>query len=802
MKKSLLFVVLILLIVSSFGIFGIAASADTVALTETYLLNEENWTNLPGYEYVSPDVKDENGTKYPAEVAFSEDANGTGINMKVKGYYQALSGDEYGNEYAGIVLNEKISVKDFSITLTINKLGASSSASPADDGWIGIGLMSRQNLWHTANTNVNSGMVALLRTANRSVNVVAHEIASDGAGYKVANFVGTPTPPSANLDLAPATEGATLRFSIVTKEENSKVSYFVKIEQLDFKTGEVISSRTSNLSLICPELYIDSEGKAYLAISCSTDNFDKDWDISIKNICGVDVGRAEDAEPISPTQRAQNIYELIEQLKIYEYFDVEGNMSDEAKAFYLPNGEIDVNALATDFAIQLYNADNEVIAKLTALDAVYSLFENEEAYLAFLNTCTDAILENYESVRADQMIEKLNTAIAAMPHSDSVTLATEKETFAGLQNIKDIYFSLSETAIEKLGARYDAILNDVILVYEEKLEAVSVEKYLALAMELPNEITMDNAKQAVFALVPAESIYESIEKMLEDMQNSDVQQYNAIMQAKVAFDGARAAVDALKATNVRDIEAYENGAKVRNGIFYLPNPVSANHAEEVFALLVNYLDLRSDISAEITEEEKQALITASKSALESVIAELPLPEAMTAENYITLGYDISVNTANNYFNVLENADSDIVESVVGQEKLRSLVSKLSVLTTPLSAIKVVGQTVKAGETLTLSFGDMFNNFFGLDYTVTANCGNVDKELEFFTVSFDKAGEYTVEVTMTDNVYGQSSVCSFTVKVEGAAEKSGGCGSSLGYGTAISILGIAILMCIKRRKECR
>ena len=802
MKKSLLFVALMLLMVNTFSLFGIFASAETAVLTEAYLLNEGNWTNLPGYEYVSPDVKDENGTKYPAEVAFSEDANGTGINMKVKGYYQSLSGDEQGNGYAGIVLNEKISVKDFSITLTINKLGASSSASPADDGWIGIGLMSKENLWHTANTSVNSGMVALLRTANRSVNVVAHEIASNGAGEKVANFVGTPTPPSASLDLSPATEGSTLRFSIVTKEEGTKTSYYAKIEQLDFKTGDVLGSKTSNLSLICPDWYIDADGKAYLAISCSTTNFDKLWDISVKNICGVDVGRAEDAEPVSPTQRAQNIYDLIEQLKIYEYFDVDGNMSDDAKAFYVPDGEVDVNALATDFAIQLYNADSEVIAKLTALDAVYSLFESEDAYLTFLNACTDAILSNYESVRADRMIAKLDAAIAAMPNSDSVTLATEKETFAGLQNIKDIYFDLSDKAIEKLGARYEAILNDVILVYEDKLEAVSVEKYLALSKEVPAEIKMDNAKQAVFALVPAESIYESIEKMLEDMQNSDVQQYNAIMQAKAVFDGARASVNTLKETNARDIEAYENGAKVRNGIFYLPNPVSASHAEAVFALLVNYQDLRSDISAEITDEEKQALLSASKTSLEGVIAELPNAEEMTADNYITLGYDLAVNAANNYLNVLENADADLVESVVGQEKLRGLVNKLSVLTNPLSSIKVAEQTLQAGETLTLSFGDMFNNFFGLDYAVTANYGNVDMEMEFFTVSFDKAGAYTVEVTMTDNVYGQSSVCSFTVKVEGETEKAGGCGSSLGYGAATAMLGLGALMLIKRRKECR
>ena len=61
MKKSLLFVALMLLIVNTFSLFGIFASAETAVLTEAYLLNEGNWTNLPGYEYVSPDVKDENG---------------------------------------------------------------------------------------------------------------------------------------------------------------------------------------------------------------------------------------------------------------------------------------------------------------------------------------------------------------------------------------------------------------------------------------------------------------------------------------------------------------------------------------------------------------------------------------------------------------------------------------------------------------------------------------------------------------------------------------------------------------------
>ncbi len=152
--------------------FSAAAStvqaAKVTDLDTGDFLKESNWKNLPGYEYVMDGVKDEAGKKYPAQVTFGKDASGVGINMKVRGYYQPLSGDSAGNQYAGLVFQQKVPVDGFSITLTINKLGASSSASPADDGWIGIGLMSKANLWHTANTDVNSGAVALLRMTTMS----------------------------------------------------------------------------------------------------------------------------------------------------------------------------------------------------------------------------------------------------------------------------------------------------------------------------------------------------------------------------------------------------------------------------------------------------------------------------------------------------------------------------------------------------------------------------------------------------------------------------------------------------------
>ncbi len=801
MKKLLLAFLIMALSVSTFCFLGGVVTLADETLTAEKLLNESNWVNLPGYEYVTDGVKAENNAKFPAEVTFGKDVDGTGINMKIQGYYQSLSGDENGNCYAGIVFKQKVYVKDFSITLTINKLGASSSASPADDGWIGIGLMSKQNLWHTANTNVNSGMVALLRTANRSVNTVVHEVASDGKGYKIANFVGTPTPPYANIDLAPATEGATLRFSIVTVEENAKTTYFAKIEQLDFETGDVISSRTSTLSLICPELYFDENGMAYLAISASTDNFDKSWDISIKNICGIDVGKAEDAAPVSPTQRAQNILDLIEKFRITEFFNLDGQMNDEGKAFYVPGGELDVNALATDFAIQLYNANDEVLEKLASLDALYSYFDTEEEYVAFLNKCTEAITENYENVRADNMIAKMEEYISFLPAINGITLANEQETYVKLENVKSEYFALSDKAIEKLGERYESILNDVILVYEDKLEEISMEKYVALKNELPAQITPENAKKTVFALVPAESIYESIKDRLADMEGSDDNDlYNAVMQAKQSFDAARVAIEEIRKTNNRDIEAYENGAEVRNGIFYLPMPADADDLENVFAVMINYLDLRADIAGEITVTEKESLVTACVQALEAYIATLPDAIDVTAENYLVNGYDIAIEKANNNYNVLDQADSDTASEIEGADKLAALVGKLGVVRSPLTAKLVEAINIKAGESVTLAFGDMFNNYFGLNYSVSANYGSADKAMESFTANFNEGGEYTVEVTMTDSVYGQTAVCRFTVNVKGEEKK--GCGNAIGAGSfaAMSTLIFGALTLIFKRKK--
>ena len=755
---------------------GLTASAKT-EMTADYLLDESNWINLPGYEYVAPDVKDEGGRKFPAELSFGENADGVGINLKMQGYYQSLSGDENGNEYAGIVLREKVSVADFSVTFTVNKLGASSSASPADDGWIGIGLMSKPNLWHTANTNVNSGAIALLRTSNRAVNAVVHEVAADGRGYKVANFGGSPTPPSANLDLAPATEGATLRYSVISRAEGAETSYFAKIEQLNFSTGEVISSKTSSLSLICPELYIDSDGMAYLAISCSTDNFEKSWDISIKNICGVEIGRAEDTAPVSAAQRAQNIYELIQQLKIYDYFGADGTMTAEGETFYVPGSDLDVNALATDLSVQLYNADAEVVSRLSALDPVSAMFSDADEYLAFLNLCKERIMENYEEKRADGLISSLGKAIDSLPPLNTVSLANERETYTGLQNVIDLYYALSEKAIEKLGAEYERIFEEVILAYEEKLEELSVEKYLSLAEELPESVTSDNAKETIFALVPAESIYKGIEDRIEEMEGADNALYQKLMAAKAKFDAARIAVDELKKENNRVIETYENGARVRNDIFYLPNPASAEQASAVFGVLVDYMDLTADIRGEITAEERTSLLTACENSLSSLIASLPEASAVTSANYLVNGYDLKINEANNYFNLLDQAEPSLAEGLEGREKLRTLVAKLAVLVNPLSPVLVEAKTVAAGEAVTLSFGDMFNNYFGLAYDVGVNYGTVDKALESFTVSFDEAGEYSVEVTMTDSVYGQTAVCRFTVRVTGGAGR-GGCGSAV------------------------
>lgn len=780
----------------------------TQASAAADFLNPDNWKNLPGYEFVSPELRADEGTKYPAEVTFGENVDGVGINMKVKGYYAGSTGDEDGNMYAGIVYKEKVTVENFSITFTVNKQGANSSASPADDGWIGIGFMAKSNLWHTTNARVNMGAVALCRTSSRGVNMPVHEVASDFNGYSIANFLRGTNVNAALESVLPAVEGATFRVSMLKESDVTGDKYFPKIEQIEFETKKVIAEKVAAAPLNCPELYLDAEGKAYLAISASTSNFDKQWDISIKNICGVDIGTAPDVAPLSPTERAKNIGSLIEKLQIYNCFELDGTLTEEGKSFYAPSGSVDVNTLSTELSVQLYNADAETLAALGNLDPASKEFPDLDAYLEFLRTCNEAMIDNYEYQRAVKIVSDMNGYLNELPSLEEVALTNEQQVFSLMKNIKSLYADFTTKAIELFGGQeaYENLWSQTITDYSAKLDEVSLQKYLSLATDLPVDISMDNAKTAAFIVVPAESLYSGIEQRLNDIRISDPEVYEALTAAKEKLDSARSVLDALKAEHQREIESYENGAKVRNEIFYLPFSVVASDAESVFGTLSRYIALSTELKNEIADDEKETLFNACASALEGLIAELPEASEITESNYITEGYDYKISPVNNYYNILEEVDYATAEALKGRDKLLSVVAKASAIGNPLQKKYVESKSVNAGETIEVAFADMFTNYFGRNYEITANYGSASKETEVFTVSFTEAGEYTVEVTIADSEYNQSAVCAFTVTVNGSSGQSGndsGCGST----TAVSSLAaafalLAVAVAVTKEKRCR
>ena len=89
-------------------------------------------------------------------------------------------------------------------------------------------------------------------------------------------------------------------------------------------------------------------------------------------------------------------------------------------------------------------------------------------------------MENYENVRADNMIAKLNECVEVLPELNAITLANEQETYVKLENVKSEYFALSDKAIEKLGAKpeecivFEDSINGVISAKEAGLEVCAV----------------------------------------------------------------------------------------------------------------------------------------------------------------------------------------------------------------------------------------------------------------------------------------------------------------------------------------
>jgi len=132
------------------------------ALTAGDLKNPAKWNVLPGFDYATPNTMFTDGLLRPAKLTFHPvpllegNTGNRGITYNGTGYFNVNS-----TNAAGVIFKDKVDVSNFSIVLTINKLGVDPFAK--DDGWIGIGLMRDEKIWNTQDRLYNSGAVALFR---------------------------------------------------------------------------------------------------------------------------------------------------------------------------------------------------------------------------------------------------------------------------------------------------------------------------------------------------------------------------------------------------------------------------------------------------------------------------------------------------------------------------------------------------------------------------------------------------------------------------------------------------------------
>ena len=797
-RKFLLFLCVCALTLGLLPAGGLFAAAEEVTAED--FINADNWTNLPGYTYVGSNVPDPSGAKHPAEPTFPETADGVGINYRGTGYYQ--SGDD---NFAGIVFNQKIDISNFSITFTINTLGANSNAAQSEDGWIGIGLMEEPNLWHTVQT-ANGGAINLMRPGSREISSYIHEIGSNGPNDSINNFAGgTYAAPSANIDLRPATEGSTIRYTLTKTMTGDSASYVATLSQIDFQgdgnplDDPVISTKSYSGPLNRPDFYFQDD-MAYLTISTSTDNSTKMWDFTIKEINGVIIGTQPEEEPLPAPERAAAIKEMIDELQIYEKFDVPSpTLIDEDDPFYtIANTEVDINEVATEFATLLDGMDEEVLNALVNEDDASLLFADSDEYKEFLLAAADVIIDKYDTSLADDQIARLDEALEALPDASTVTAATERETFLRLDQAKDRYNGLSQKAVEIVKNRgdYETIITEYFDPLDAALREIWVDNYVAIAEGIPAtvpDITMDNVAEYVIAVGNADAIYQNMLEILADLETDDPDLYQQFVAAKEIIDGLDAKIEAFKGTasneNLVIIESYESVVSIQNRIYYLPLDITSSDAESVFSLVTEYRNLSADLQAMIGEDDLANLIETASRALEIVIDALPAPEDITAENYIQQGYDIAVQQANNYQAQLSRLDADAA-NVSNLQKLRDCITKIAVVSNPLSAKTYSPAGATAGTEVVIDLTDLFNNENLLDVTYEANVGTINAEEGTWTYTPAEAGQVNVQITIRNEEFNQSAVCEFTLNV---AEGTGGNGGGDNGGCNSEVAGTASLV---------
>lgn len=778
-----------------FGLSRYSNLSEAKADSVNDYLNPANWRNLPGYEYKAPGIRTDEGQKLPAEVTFPADENDVGINFKMKGYYASGTGDQEGNMYAGLIYKNKMKLEDLDVTFTINSLGANSAVG--DDGWVSICFLEKENMFSTTTPSINMGSVALLRTQTRSITVYDHEIGEDQYGTKYANFA-TGSNCCLDLDVYPACEGCTLRVYYEHEVTAAYEKFYLVIEQLDFETGEIISTKKTANPLIHSDDYAAEGKEGYFVISTSTDNYEKQWDISIKNICGVNIGTKSDVKPLSPQEKAEKTIEYINALQISTYCNLDGSIKEDGKTFYSPlNDKVDVNNLATQLSSSLYTFNSEDIQALADISREASAFPSAEAYKEYLDTCTANIIDNYDTVGADILIANIEAAVAKLPPIDQVSLKNEQEVGSIISALQVYYEMMNDKVTEKYGKeKKEKLWNDIIVKYSDKLDDIKFDKLESCVEALPETVTNENLKDSIFNLVPAEMMIEYFDEKIDDVRERKPEMYASLLFDKEAVGNIRSQVDTFKVSQRALVEDLETAARVNYNIYYLSDEI-ANDLDSVFEVLTQYASLSSSVRQYVDSADR--LFSACAKALDAAIVKLPSLDELRKEDYIQKGYDVAINNVYQKFIQLKNVSPTSISQVTNSAKLLALVDKLDKITNPLSAKTVMDQTLDVSAKLEMTFVDMFNNYDGRNYTVTANYGTVDMAGEKVVITMKENGTYTVSVTMTDTDYGDVVTCSFKLTVSGA--KSGGCGGAIvasGAASIIALLGVCVL--IFRKKE--
>lgn len=836
-RKNKLFVpfVLIALFASVIPFTGLAAGAAAGEHTASEYINSSNWTQKPGYVYSGPTSQE--GPPTPATVVFPADAEDVGIKYTGKGYYMSGSNSD---KYSGIVFKNKVKADGFSVTFTINKLGLNTAAG--DDGWIGIGISENPDMWHTT-TFVNDSAVALIRPQSpRSFLAYVHENARDEeTNKKINNFAGG-SPLAANGTLSTVLEGATLRFSINKVDS----AYYPKLELMSFPGMAVLDTYNFSGALNEPGMYIDNDGLVYFCMSASSSNFDKEWEFTIKNICGVDVGVKDDEIPVQPDERAASILSLIEELKVVDYFTVNASgdivfadaYNDLSIPYYSEMQEAaDPSLNIAEKANELYAAintmNNDVRSELKKQDLLYDDLVNalgsEAAYFNFYIDAAEMILDEYEDISAENRIDEFLVEFAKLPEADEIDESNEQAVIQLLGYVKDLYNFLPIKAVEKLKAqapetssaeydnRYDEIKIAVFDVLDKALESLRFSNYFVYLDELEaaldgigfsgdfSIVTMENYETPVLAVSKANLMFDRLsEELQEDIEENYFTEYNLMT-------GMNGRVDALKEqsnANRVKLEEIEDIALMSFNIFMLPTPVLASHTDSIFALVTVYNAFSTESLAYFSAEEKAALETAAIQSLTLSITAMPAASQITKENFQAQGYDELSADLNRYYQSLEFLnDGSAQGKVTNADKLAEIVEKIDILTFPLASKTFTPESsYEKGKEIKVLLTDLFSNQNELTVTYSATVGSISGD--YWTFTPDEAKEYDVSVTITSTEYDQSATAGFKLNVvpgegdgDGGGGEDEGCKSSVSAGAAVLILALAgaVIFVIKRNK---